>query len=369
MGLAIERKSKAKNRSYGLVFAYMLSFSMVGITSALAVGDVAAPSPSDNFSDTSASEPDLDGQLPTKQTSSTNLDTSTAPVTPVSPAVAESSPKYRYEAFSNDGARGIKVFDNLGWLATFTNNSRSVVIRGSIRTFSEPSSTSATVRHNQWVRLSSATFKGTVEVDELERLSSDKSPDILQTALEYTSGSIKRSDAAGLNYAGDASYGPMKNDGTREEGSDFNDFLGISWNYGAQNDEPEVNQIGSLDCSGFVRMVWGYRAGYPMRLEYSSQLESLPRRAVQMHSSVSGAKISGSSSLLPGDLLFSDASTDDGIAIDHVSIYLGIDNQGNARFISSRKTADGPTMGDIGGRSVINGTGLYARTYRGALRL
>jgi hypothetical protein len=67
--------------------------------------------------------------------------------------------------------------------------------------------------------------------------------------------------------------------------------------------------------------------------------------------------------------VFSDASTDDGTAIDHVGLYLGKDSAGNYRFISSRKTVNGPTMGDVGGKSVLNGTGLYAKTFVAARRL
>jgi cell wall-associated NlpC family hydrolase len=75
------------------------------------------------------------------------------------------------------------------------------------------------------------------------------------------------------------------------------------------------------------------------------------------------------SSLIPGDLVFQDASTNDGTAIDHVGIYLGKDTQGNYRFVSSRKTANGPTLGDVGGKSTLNGTGLFARTFVAAKRL
>ena len=67
---------------------------------------------------------------------------------------------------------------------------------------------------------------------------------------------------AGLQLAGDASYGPLK-DGEREEGPDFNDYLGIEWVYPEQVDKPEKRQRHCLDCSGFIRMVWGYRRHLP----------------------------------------------------------------------------------------------------------
>ena len=55
--------------------------------------------------------------------------------------------------------------------------------------------------------------------------------------------------------------------------------------------------------------------------------------------------------------------------LDHVGMYLGRDTNGHYGFISSRKTADGPTMGDRGGKSILDGTGLYARTFRAVRRV
>ena len=68
-------------------------------------------------------------------------------------------------------------------------------------------------------------------------------------------------------------------------------------------------------------------------------------------------------------LAITKAGVDDGTAIDHVGIFLGRDDVGNDRFISSRKTANGPTMGDLAGRSVLNGTGYYASAFRTARRV
>ena len=72
--------------------------------------------------------------------------------------------------------------------------------------------------------------------------------------------------------------------------------------------------------------------------------------------------------LTVGVLVFYDASTDDGTQVDHVGMYLGKDQGGNHRFVSSRKSINGPTFGDYKGRSVLNpveGTsGLYARSFR-----
>jgi len=44
--------------------------------------------------------------------------------------------------------------------------------------------------------------------------------------------------------------------------------------------------------------------------------------------------------------------------------YLGLDTDGHPRFLSSRKTPDGPTFSDTGGSSTLDGSGLYARKLR-----
>jgi hypothetical protein len=50
-------------------------------------------------------------------------------------------------------------------------------------------------------------------------------------------------------------------------------------------------------------------------------------------------------------------------------MYLGLDAGDHQRFISSRKGANGPTMGDFKGKSILDGTGLYARAFRAVRRL
>lgn len=130
-----------------------------------------------------------------------------------------------------------------------------------------------------------------------------------------------------------------------------------------------------MDCSGYVRMVFGYRSGVPVVLQPDGV--ALPRRAVQMDDSAPGVTVvphtgtrpSDLAGLQPGDLVFFDASTDDGTLIDHVGIHLGLDSAGAPRFLSSRKGADGPTMGDVRGRSTLSGSGLYATSFRSARRL
>jgi hypothetical protein len=72
--------------------------------------------------------------------------------------------------------------------------------------------------------------------------------------------------------------------------------------------------------------------------------------------------------LEPGDLVSFDADTNDGSQIDHVGIYLGQDGSRNYRFLSSRKTINGPTLGDCNGASILNGGGHYADGFRSARR-
>src|SRR5262249_36970653 len=116
-------------------------------------------------------------------------------------------------------------------------------------------------------------------------------PDALAIAMQYVKGApaVMEGD---LQIAGDASYGPLLPSGKRDEGSDFNDYLGLRWLYPTDAaDRPEVAQLRCLDCSGYVRMVWGYRhhlpgAGYPGTIPLSRRPRShttLPRRAREIY--------------------------------------------------------------------------------------
>ncbi|MFI6495525.1 hypothetical protein [Streptomyces sp. NPDC050564] len=54
---------------------------------------------------------------------------------------------------------------------------------------------------------------------------------------------------------------------------------------------------------------------------------------------------------------------------DHCGMYMGLDDQGRHRFYSSRSAANGPTMGDMSGHSLLDGADFYARGFRAARRL
>lgn len=295
------------------------------------------------------------------------------PMTSTAASAAERGDGRTYTRLENPAR--VVVSDARGELATFTVGARTVTLRGPRRTFAEPSTTSASVTTRTWVRMMASPFAGRVNRRWLDTALALRTPDVLATAAQYLPGSPTLTDSAGRRVSSDASYGPLSPEGPRTAGADFNDYLGVEWEYPGMSDQPEAAQVGSLDCSGFVRMVLGYRHGVP--LTYESDGVGLPRRAVQMSLASPGIVVvpdSGSRAvalggLLPGDLVFSDVVGDDGTQIDHVGIYLGRDSAGAARFVSSRRTADGPTMGDVGGRSTVSGTGLYAQGFRMARRV
>jgi hypothetical protein len=269
------------------------------------------------------------------------------------------------------------------WLATLTHGARSVTSRGPRRSFSEDG---LRVTHTVWARALPRPFEGTIDRAWLRAAlaaNSRRQSDLLALAMQYVRGAPAQHEG-GLQIAGDAAYGPLV-DGKRQEGSDFNDYLGVPWTYGDGTvDAPEPLQLQCLDCSGFLRMLWGYRRHAPnaapviaLARTASADGSTLPRRAVQMAARAPGVVIERNrgvqlrdfSRLGIGDLVLFDADDDDGTAIDHVGLYLGIDSDGHHRFLSSRKGANGPTLADMRGKSILDGNGLYARSFRAVRRL
>ena len=251
----------------------------------------------------------------------------------------------------------VAVFDprNAAWLASFTVGAHTVLLRGPPRRFREAGHV---VAHAAWVRVLPEPF-GERNID----------PDWLAKALAANAGNEPDVLAIAMQYIGDAaSYGPLIGD-TREEGSDFNDYLGVAWQYPDEpTDPPEQRQLGCMDCSGYVRMVYGYRSKMALCRAPRDDRAAIPRRAHEMASHAPGVKIPRDDAA-PGDLVFFDADAGDGPQIDHVGIYMGRDTKGHRRFLSSRKRADGPTMGDTGGKSILDGDGLYASAFRKVRRL
>ena len=287
--------------------------------------------------------------------------------------VGGSSTRFSFDRLSDPNRTVVKDADGR-WVATFTDGAYTVQLLGPARTFTEPTTTSS-VTTTTWVRALPAPFSGTVDQAWLENSLADTTPDVLARAMQYVEGAAAGFNGSGLQITGDANYGPLKSDGTRQEGSDFNDYLGVAWAYGAHVDQPESAQFHSLDCSGYMRMVWGYRSGLPLTLTPNGT--GIPRRAFEMLDTAPGLvtipnrgiQATAYGRLLPGDLVFFDAATDDGAQIDHVGMHLGVDSGGRHRFISSRKTTNGPTLGDTGGRSLLDGTGFYATSFRASRRL
>lgn len=258
-----------------------------------------------------------------------------------------------------------------------------------------------TVTHNIWVRIQPEVFTGIIPHSWLtQQLMNDTQDDVLATVMQYVSNAPPVMDGS-LQIAGDAEYGPLYNtdrsfdlahasDGTRQEGSDWNDYLGINGSIRythlvtPKSDSPESHQFRSVDCSGLDRMVFGYRGGMPMCLDDVEDFDgiNIPRRATQQQTDGPGNYLiphTGStpptdySMLLPGDIVFFDADTSNPDEqegqVDHLGIFMGVDdNDGGDRFGSSRKTISGATISDMGGNSKLNGNGLYAKTFRAARR-
>lgn len=269
------------------------------------------------------------------------------------------------------------------WLATLTEGARTVTTAGPRRSFSEDQ---ARVTHSSWVRALPRPFEGSVDVAWIMRAlaaNAARHPDLLALGLQYVKGAppLHQGD---LQVAGDAAYGPLLN-GKRQEGADFNDYLGVTFSYADGSvDRPEPLQLRCLDCSGFVRLLWGWRQhapnvtpAMPLARRASVDAKALPRRAVQMAARAPGVLVEPDrgvqlrdfSRLASGDLVLFDADSGDGSAIDHVGLFLGIDSEGHHRFLSSRKGANGPTLADVRGKSILDGNGLFARGFRAVRRL
>jgi cell wall-associated NlpC family hydrolase len=295
-------------------------------------------------------------------------------------AAASSSDQLTYERV-NSPARTVVKDAGGAVVATFTDGARTVVFEGPERTFEEPSTTEAVVSTTAWVRVAPHAW---TEGDETKTwfepwfraTVTSTEPDVFATAFQYVDGAPAKRNQDGLRIRGDASFGPPGSNGvSRLEANDFYDYLGVSWRFpDTGTARPERRRYGSLDCSGFVRMVLGYRLGYPLRGSNDSG-PGLPRRAYAIAKVGPGVAVvpdTGTTAtrydaLQPGDLVFFQTEGDS--QIDHTGIYLGLDSTGHHRFISSREKANGPTMGDIGGTSLLDGQAFYSRGWRAARRV
>lgn len=258
------------------------------------------------------------------------------------------------------------------WLATYTNGSYTALFAGPSRTYAEGG---RTLISKEWVRILPMPFEGTVDTLQLEEFLADRSPDVIEVAMQYVAGAPPIFDKSGLQIAGDAGYG----DGI---GADFHDYLGIDWTYPSGTKRTAREKFfRKLDCSGYVRMVYGYR-GAPNRIPLSITVwnTTIPRVSYNQYYYGTGVILIEHrrdvvpavelSVLQPGDLVFFDSSSRLGEEINHVGIYLGVDVLGRMRFVSSLPSVDGPIFGRSSGSDyVLDGTGFWARALRGARRL
>ncbi|MBT2364092.1 C40 family peptidase [Streptomyces sp. ISL-10] len=276
-------------------------------------------------------------------------------------------------------------------LATFTDDARTATLKGPSRIFTEAANTKSRVVTEDWVRLMPEPWRKGAEKEQwfkdwFKEFYGSEEDDVFATAFQYVEGAPVKKDDEGIAYTGDASFGPLNPNGSegndlRKEASDFYDYLGIPYTFrDGTSMQPETERARAVDCSGFMRLVWGYRARYP--LAASDRVgDGLPRTADGMARSDIGAEVIplkglGASDrptalgvLQPGDLVFFDLDTRTKKRLDHIGIYLGHDTDGHMMFVSSREEANGPTIGDKGGTSRLDGNGFYATTLRSAKRL
>jgi len=303
---------------------------------------------------------------------------------------ARSTGAHTFERLSAPARTVVRAADG-GTLATFTDGARTAVLTGPTRTFSEPRTTEAKVTTDAWVRVlphewqrgmeKSASFKSW-----FRKALGDSSPDVFAVAFQYSSaGAPDKHNAAGVRYAGTAHFGPRNaavnnplDFAFHDEQSDFYDYLGLPWTFpDGTRVQPEKDRYGDADCSGFQRLVWGYRMGIPLH-NTNTKGAGLPRRAYAIAADGPGRLVishtgkqqaTDLSALQPGDLVFFAIIKDRPDFIDHCGMYMGLDDQGRHRFYSSRSAANGPTMGDMSGHALLDGTDFYARGFRAARRL
>lgn len=343
--------------------------AFVGWGVALAAGSVAGCS--------NAEAPSL---VPAATAVTTHSAGGTGASTPAAPATS-SSAEFTFERQASPDRTVVKQGGTV--VATLTDGARTAVLEGPSRTFAEPETTRATVTTNAWVRLLPQEWTAGAENAAwfktwFNSMRGSTEPDVFAVAFEYTPGAPIKKDASGHVIAGDAQFGPMLADGvTRLDGTDYVDYLGVPQKFPDLKapKQPDPARLGMLDCSGFIRMVTGYRLGYPL-LGTNNLGKGLPRRAWAILDNGPGVQLIANTGqvpanldmLQPGDFLFFEVDSRDP-KLDHMGMYLGVDSQGERRFVSSRMRANGPTMGDTGGASTIGVRGLYSGGLRGARRI
>ncbi|MER7517159.1 NlpC/P60 family protein [Streptomyces sp. NPDC126499] len=262
------------------------------------------------------------------------------------------------------GAVGVRALASTG--ATVTPQARIYDVTLDSATWTEP----PLVTHDTWVRVLPEPFDGAWAPAVEQRIrawAGDTSPDVLAYASMYRPFAPAITDPArqGARVLGEAGYSKADpTTGLRKVGADFHEYMGLDWDFPASGEHAAADPDfkGHLDCSGFVRMVYGHHMGIPMVLYRQFDGHGLPRESKDIAASGPGVKIADGGvgqappldGLRIGDAVFFDTD-EDSDAGGHIGIYLGPDQHGGLRFVSSRKTPNGPTIADVGGRSILNG--------------
>ncbi|MFE1443507.1 NlpC/P60 family protein [Streptomyces sp. NPDC058739] len=287
-------------------------------------------------------------------------------------------PEKAPDAVFRSGRVGVRALGSTG--ATVLPQARVYDFRIDTAVWTDP----PVVTHDTWVRVLPEPFDGTWTAAVEERIrawAGDTSPDALTYASMYRPFAPAVTDPAHQNarVLGESGYSGLLATGLREVGADFHEYMGLPWTFPSGErvtQTPDPKWLGNLDCSGFVRMVYGYHLGVPLGLAEDPQRRYLPRTSQRQAASSPGVVVARATDAPPpldalriGDVLFWN-DPDDG-AVSHTGIYLGVDQNGKRRFASSRKTPNGPTMADVGGKSVIDGAAsdLYTEQLRVIRRL
>lgn len=267
-------------------------------------------------------------------------------------------------------------------VATLTDGSRTVAMVGPHRRFAEPRTTGAHVDSTTWILLAPTPWAS--------RLGSDAAYSAwFTTALANIQPGSKNAGgealAIAMSYVGHAQFGPIR-DGGRDNQADFYDLLGIPWTWAdGTKSTPHPDLRGYVDCSGFVRLVWGAAMHMLMVKDDAvpikgsrADIPALPRYARQIATTAPSTTVFDSvdkaptanqlSRLQPGDLVFF-AQKADPKYISHCGMVMGLDSTDHIRFISSRAVVNGPSMGDNNKIAILDGTGYYATHLRKAIRL
>ncbi|MGW3604807.1 NlpC/P60 family protein [Micromonospora sp. NPDC005161] len=269
-------------------------------------------------------------------------------------------------------------------VATLTVGARTTVFAGAPRRFDEPSTTTAVVESTAYVRIAPRAWQPGPQIPEalarwlITELDRGDPTDVLAAAMQYLPGAPDLRDEQGVRYAGDADFGYVHSRDERD-GADFYDYLEIPWTPPDTGTvRPSARWDRDLDCSGYIRLVYGYRFGIPLLNQTASTtVDGLPRTAASMAAHARSVVIAAGrnpsrppadlSAVQPGDLVFF-ALHDDPALVTHSGIYIGDDADGGMRFVSSRGTADGPTFGDVRGAGVID-SGYFGDRLRRVIRL